>query len=97
MSCLLIIGVLSSNIISAEAAICKHPVLRVTDNVFKEEYHDAYYHYIIYGTEYYCPCGYTYWENLSKTRKEHTWATKNEIIDGKNAEIIYCRECNYVP
>ena len=97
MLCLVIMGALSSNAITAKAVYCKHPNFFVAYDVCKEEYHDEYYHYIIYGTQYCCSCGYTYWEDLTLAKREHTWGYKEEIINGKKAEIIYCVDCDFVP
>lgn len=98
MCCLAVMGIFSVNGLTTKAAACTHPIFRVSDNVAKETYHDAYRHYIIYGTQYSCPaCGYTYWEDLHTTKADHTWATKIEIINGKEAEIIYCTGCNFLP
>lgn len=96
MLCLVIMGVLPSNIITVEAAHCSHTNFGIAYNVYKEEYHDAYYHYIISGTQYCCSCGFTKWENLTTSRKKHTWRTKTETISGVKAEITYCIECNFV-
>ena len=96
--CLAVMGLFSVNGLNTEAAACTHPIFRVSDNVIKETYHDAYSHYIIYGTQYFCPaCGYTYWEDLYRTTAYHTWGRKIEVINGKEVEIIYCTGCNYLP
>lgn len=96
--CLATMSILSINGLITEAALCKHPIYQVAENVLKEKYHDEYRHYIVYGTQYTCSaCGYTYWENLGVTRENHKFVTKTEVINGKPAEIIYCSECGFLP
>lgn len=97
MCCLAVVGTLSADVLTTEAAMCTHPYLQIAMNVYKEEYHDAYYHYIIYGTQYSCPCGYTYWKDLNKQKSKHTFVTKIEELNGKNVEIVYCSGCGFLP
>ena len=95
MCCLAAVGTLTVNSLTAEAAMCTHPYFQEIVDVEKYNYHDANYHYSVFGTHCVCPCGYEYWKNLQEVKSFHTW----EIVEDKQlgVKFTWCRECHYKP
>lgn len=89
MCCMAVAGMLAVNGLTAEAAApCKHTFMQSAMNVFKEQGHNLTHHWSICGTQFKCPCGYEYWEDLYECNREvHTIKT----IDG----VRQCTGCDF--
>lgn len=87
MCSLAVMSIFSGNILSAQAAVCKHEHFLMNTGGFVSEYHDDTSHYEVRGTQWVCAaCGYSYWDDGSF----YTVKTGDHIFDSTGI----C-ECGY--
>lgn len=95
MCCLAVVGTLSANVLTAEAAPCTHKFMQMVLDAEKYSYHDANYHYSVCGTHCVCPCGYECWKDLYEVKSFHSW----EIVEDKQqgTKFTWCSVCHFKP
>lgn len=90
---IVLMGILSYDMIPAQAAECSHKFRYVTFEDEKEYQYEEDGHYVIIGTSYTCAdCGDKYWEDLEREWVEaHQWSSVYICIEESDELDIY--EC----
>lgn len=96
MCCMAVAGTLAVNGLTVEAVTpCKHTFMQEIVGVAYDSYHDANYHYTVYGTHCVCPCGYECWKNLYEEKSFHSWEIVEDVVEG--VKYTRCSVCHFKP